>query len=295
MTDPPATLGPYGGIPVQTHGAPLYVEALGSGDPVLFIHGFGANSYTWKGWATRISTTHRVLLADMKGFGRAPKPDEPTYGPVDLAEGVVEFILRENLTQLVLVGHSLGGGVALLVALQLIEIGEVNRLRGLVLIAAASLPQKLPLFMKLGRIPIVGAIGIRILPARLLVALALRFIVFDPSTVTSEAVLAYSWALQTQSGRRAALRGLQSILPRDAELIAKRFPDITLPVLALWGRQDRVVPLWVGKELVRRLPMARLTILEDCGHMLPEEQCTEGLREVLRFLQEVEEGVEEAP
>ncbi|MDE0730912.1 MAG: alpha/beta hydrolase, partial [Longimicrobiales bacterium] len=60
-----------------------------------------------------------------------------------------------------------------------------------------------------------------------------------------------------------------------------RFEELDVPTLVLWGRQDRVVPLWVGERLADQLPDANLEVLENCGHM-PAEELPEESWEVLR-------------
>ena len=61
------------------------------------------------------------------------------------------------------------------------------------------------------------------------------------------------------------------IIPPDFAELTTRIPEIDLPTLLLWGRRDWVVPLDVAERLVTDLPSARLEIMENCGHVPPEE------------------------
>ena len=81
------------------------------------------------------------------------------------------------------------------------------------------------------------------------------------------------------------------IIPPDFEKLTRRFPEIDLPTLLLWGRHDWVVPLNVAERLLAALPKARLEVMEDCGHLPPEELPKESLEIVLKFLR----GEGEAP
>ena len=74
------------------------------------------------------------------------------------------------------------------------------------------------------------------------------------------------------------------ILPERIDEIAKRYPEIRLPTLLLWGLGERVVPLWVAQRLASDLPNARLSLLEKCGHIPPEERPAESLSVLLEFL-----------
>src|SRR5262249_14347275 len=95
----------------------LWVEEAGSGDPILLIHGLGANSYTWRYLAPALARTHHVLSVDLKGFGRSDKPIDAAYGVFDQARLLNALIARRKLTHLSIVGHSFGGGVALALTL----------------------------------------------------------------------------------------------------------------------------------------------------------------------------------
>ncbi len=73
-------------------------------------------------------------------------------------------------------------------------------------------------------------------------------------------------------------------MPDDLDALNARFPELDVPTLLLWGRHDRVVPLWVGERLASDLPRAELQIFERCGHMPPEELPEETLEAVKAFL-----------
>jgi len=87
------------------------------------------------------------------------------------------------------------------------------------------------------------------------------------------------------------------IIPPDLGKIMTRIPEINVPTLLLWGRQDRVVPMDVAERLLRALPKARLEVLEDCGHVPSEEFPKKSLDIVLKFLRSQGEGEddEESP
>ena len=68
--------------------------------------------------------------------------------------------------------------------------------------------------------------------------------------------------------------------------VAQRLPEVDVPTLLLWGSRDPVVPVRIGEELERTLPGARLEVLPQCGHMLPEEKPVEGLAIVRTFMGE---------
>jgi pimeloyl-ACP methyl ester carboxylesterase len=250
---------------------------------VVMLHGYGANSFTWRYWAPRLARRGRILLVDLKGFGRAPKPDDGVYSPSDLAALVTELIRELDLGRVTLVGHSLGGGVALLTALDLID-ERGSRLERLVLVASAAYPQRLPPFVHFARRPLLSSLLVRLVGARRTIRWALKAIVFDPASVTEEMVRAYGDPLATRDGLRAALDVGRAIVPTNLGELNARYPEIDVPTLLLWGDHDRVVPLSVAHRLAAELPRARLVVLERCGHTPPEERPDESLEAVSSFL-----------
>jgi pimeloyl-ACP methyl ester carboxylesterase len=114
----------------------------------------------------------------------------------------------------------------------------------------------------------------------------LRAIVYDGSAVQRQQAKAYAEPLESVECVRALCAAAESIVPPDLDRVVARYPEIDRPALLLWGRQDRVVPLWVGERLARELPRARLRVLERCGHLPPEEHPDASWAVVERFLED---------
>jgi pimeloyl-ACP methyl ester carboxylesterase len=256
-------------------GLPLHVETSGLDagpgvDTFLLIHGYGASTFTWRYWAPRLAERGQVVMLDMKGFGRAPKPDDGRYGPEHQAELVLRLIAERDLRDLTLVGHSLGGGVALLTAFGLLD-RDAERLRRLVVVAGAAYDQKLPPFVKLSDHPRLSSLLFRALGPKLVVRVVLQSIVYDRATVDADQVRGYAGPLASADAVRALIASARQIFPEGLERMTARYPELTVPSLIIWGRHDRVVPLWVGERLARDLPNARLHVLDRCGHLPAEE------------------------
>lgn len=276
--------------PVESGGyaLPLHVEEYGEGPrQIMMIHGFGANSYTWLNWIGGLAKEHHVWSVELKGHGAAPAPPDDLYSIHDHADLVRQLIVQKNLRRLTLVGHSMGGGVALLVALLLLE---EERLERLVLVSSAAYPQRMPPFIALSAHGPLSEFGFRLIPKRMLIRAILRSIVYDKQGVTEAQVVGYAEPLYSAPHRAAVIKTATRMVPPDFGKITKRFSDIELPTLLLWGRQDRVVPLDVGEKLLAALPNAQLEILEECGHMPPEEWPKESLAVVQKFLSSEEGG-----
>lgn len=258
----------------------LHVIEQGEGPPLLLVHGFGTNAFTWAKIRVMLSLRNTVFAVDLKGFGDSPKPNDRAYGLRDHAEAVLQLIERRKLDDLAIVGHSWGGAVALLVALEL-EQRTSTRLRSLVLIGTMCEPRHLPRFLTLLRLPLVNGLIVRVVPPIWLARFALLFSYRDPRKIEDAFVDAYAAPLRTRAGRRALLASAGKMRAADFESLMRRCGDIRVPVLLLWGSEDRIVPLSVGERLEAAIPNARLIVLERCGHV-PQEEAAEATLGVLR-------------
>ena len=125
----------------------------GQGFPLIFIHGFGASNYCWRKNLYFLSKHYRVLAPDLPGFGYSGKPMDADYSVQAYADFIIQFMDKLDIRKAVLVGHSLGGGIAILAALK-----YPNRVHGLVLIDAEAYPIKEPFMVSVSRLPIVKSL-----------------------------------------------------------------------------------------------------------------------------------------
>ncbi len=264
-------VGPYARLGPPEAPVKLFYEEEGKGPPVLLIHGFGTSTYTWRHIAPALALTHRVIAVDLKGFGQSDKPFDARYSVFDQAELLAQLIEDEDLRDLTIVGHSFGGGIALLLALE-----NDNRLNGrikkLVLLDTIAYPQHIPVFFRLLDVPLFSHLGVRMVPPIVQTRVALRIAYFDDSKIDPEEVETYAAPLKTAAGKHAIIYSARQIVPDDLAEIAERYGSIALPTLILWCDHDRIVPFEIGLKLRRTLPNSSLRLVRDCGHMPQEEQ-----------------------
>lgn len=272
-----ARLGPPD-APVQ-----LFYEEDGEGAPVLLLHGFGASTFTWRRIAPELAKNHRVIAVDLKGFGQSDKPFDSRYSVFDQAELLTELIANRDLRNLTIVGHSFGGGVALVLALSTDPRLE-GRISKLVLLDTIAYPQHIPVFFRMLDMPVFSHLGVRMVPPAVQTRVALQIAYLDNSKIEDEEVETYAAPLRTAAGKHAIIHSARQIMPEGLEEISERYRTITLPTLILWCDHDRIVPLDVGLKLRRTLPNAELRIVEGCGHMPQEEQPEKTLSLIESFL-----------
>jgi len=266
-----ATDGPYARLGPVDAPVKLYYEDAGHGSPVLLIHGFGASTYTWRHIAPELALNHRVIAVDLKGFGQSDKPFDSRYSVFDQADLLAQLIEEKDLHHLTLVGHSFGGGVALMLALEAKERLK-GRIAKLVLLDSIAYPQQIPVFFRLLDVPLVSQLGVRMVPPTVQTRVALRIAYLDDSKIDPEEVETYAAPLKTAAGKHAMIHSARQIMPDGIVELSERYKTIQLPTLILWCDHDRIVPFEVGLRLRRTLPNSTLRLVEGCGHMPQEEQ-----------------------
>ncbi|HEC12800.1 MAG TPA: alpha/beta hydrolase [Acidiferrobacteraceae bacterium] len=268
-------------------GPDLYYETQGQGSPVLFVHAFANNLSTWADVRGPLSRDHKLWMLDLKGFGRSPKPDDGHYSIYDHAAQVIRFIRRHDLSQLTLVGHSMGGGVVLAVSLYLIE-HEPDRIVRLVLIDSAAYPQSLPIFLKLLQLPLLPDLLGPVLSKKWLVRMLLQRLYYNDALIRDADVDTLAMAFAQPGASRALIQTGRQIRPKDHREISRRYTDITLPTVILWGREDIIVPIAMGERLHRAIKGSEFIILKGCGHM-PQGECPQRTAAIIeKFLQQHE-------
>jgi pimeloyl-ACP methyl ester carboxylesterase len=261
----------------------LAVNDTGQGQPVILIHGLGTNSYTWHHIAPELAKTHRVVTIDLKGFGASEKPLEGSYTVRAQADLVQEVIEAKGLRDVTLIGHSYGGGISLLLALDDTKAAD-KRISRLVLLDSIAYPQETPLFFDLLQVPVIGDLSMSMIPADVQIEQALRLAYEEHTAITPEAIARYSAPLATTGGKHALVETIRNIVPEDIEIIARQYPDITVPTLIVWCNRDRVVPIELGQRLAANMPNAGLRIVRGCGHAPQEEKPAETLEVIKAHL-----------
>ena len=260
----------------------LNKEVYGAGDPILCLHGMGGSTFSWRHLIAPFSRNNKLILVDFKGCGKSPKPHDAHYSIHDHADSIYQIIVEENLTNLTLVGNSLGGAVALILAIKLCE-QEPQRLSKLILIDSGGDKKFLPSHLKLIRCFLGGPI-IHLMPSKFATRMVLRFCYYDKSKVTREQVEAYAEPLASAGGRHALLQTARQCIPADADELVAKVKTISVPTLIVWGREDVVIPLEAGERLHQAIPNSTLAVIEQCGHIPQEEKPEATIALISKFL-----------
>ena len=176
-----------------------------------------------------------------------------------------DFIDAMGLKQASLVGHSLGGGVALEFTFAYPQM--VDRL---VLVSSGGLGREMGIGLRLASLPLLGELFTR--PSLEGSRSFAASIIYDRTLITDEDVR-YDFELSAQPGAQQAflkaLRSLGNIFGQKRSFyspILQKLPAVAMPTLVLWGREDRIVPV-AHSDAARKIPNARVLIFEHCGHI----------------------------
>ena len=257
----------------------LFYREAGQGTPLVMLHGFGADSYSFSRLIPKLAKKYHIYALDLKGFGKSPKPPDRHYSVYDQAVLVERFLKRHHLHRVILLGHSYGGGVALSLALM-----DPGRIKQLVLIDSASYAQQLPKLIRWLRIPILGKLLFYLVPASVEVRASYRYAFYDPDKIPEDIVREYAANLYLPNARSAYLQAVETMVPEDIGKIAKQYRTIHIPTLIIWGENDIVIRKEKAFRLHRDLPDSRLFIIPRCGHIPHEEKPEEVLKILEKFM-----------
>ena len=242
--------------------------------PVLFVHGLGSAGYLeWRFNLPAIARRHQVFALDLPGFGRSEQPPDG-YG-IPLFADVVEEYIRARGIRPVLVGTSMGGRVALEVALR-----SPDAVRKLVLVNALGVVRpNVQLFYPLVLVPGVGETVLTLMrealhrvPPAAIQRYARRFLQSpdDVERMMDEAFLAGMREMYATDGYARAyastVRALADPQARGSRDLMARLAETSLPVLLIWGEADRLLPVTRARAAARSLPGARLEVIAGAGH-----------------------------
>jgi pimeloyl-ACP methyl ester carboxylesterase len=248
--------------------------------PLVLLHGYMLSHHSFQPILSALAAEHEVIALDLPGFGESDRPPPSRYG-YDLGAfaGSVDETLRAlGVERAAVMGHSMGGGVALTLAAR-----RPERVERLVLMAAAVYPLPLPVESRLFFTPMVGAFLWKNGASRADMRRVMRRDdVRDPQVITEEYV-DYYWARFNRAGAREASLATLSSLSRLSNNTADP-GRVRAPTLLVWGDEDKRVPLSHGKRLSRAIVGAELRVVPACGHLPHLERTDELLRQVVPFL-----------
>src|SRR2546421_11119981 len=276
---------------ITLHGHSVSYRRAGWGPVVVLIHGITGSSLTWEEVIEPLAEHYTVVAPDLLGHGESAKP-RGDYSLGAYASGVRDLLQAIGHDRATVVGHSLGGGVAMQFAYQfpercerlvLVSSGGLGR-EVHMLLRAAALPGSefvLPLLASQGLIGRLDAVG------AFLGRLGLR----------AGADLDEMWrgfsSLQAPGGRAAFIHTLRTILDPGGQRVSatdRLYLAAEMPSLILWGERDPIIPVRHGVRASETMPGSHFVTFPDAGHFPHRQDPRRFVRELTEFVESTEPG-----
>jgi 4,5:9,10-diseco-3-hydroxy-5,9,17-trioxoandrosta-1(10),2-diene-4-oate hydrolase len=258
-------------------GLHLHYHDIGSGEPVVFIHGSGpgasGHSNFKRNYPAFAAAGHRVIVPDLPGYGASDKP-ETAYTLDFFVDALLGLLDALDIQRCALVGNSLGGAIAMAIALR-----QPQRVTRLVLMAPGGLMDKALYYQQMEgiqRMAAAFASGELREAAGMKRLLALQL--FDPALIDDDTV-----------AERVAVVAEQPscvLSTMDVPNMAARLGELSCPILVFWGMNDRFCPVSGAQTLMQACRQIRCVLLSECGHWVMVEHRALFDRECLAFLAE---------
>ena len=240
-----------------------YVEA-GGGPVVLLLHGLADSLLSWYCNIDALADAgFRVIAPDLPGSGDSDKPDHLEYDPNSAAEFIYDFCQELGIAKLSLVGNSAGGLISGLFALEHPEMVE-----NMALVAPGGFGRRISWLLRAISIPVLGDLLYRPWLNR---KIGITKHLFHRPAAVLEKLLPEMNRLKALPGARAAvLRSIRANIDlrgvRQGAYILERLKNSTVPLLTVWGAEDRVIPIEYSEDVQRELPDSTVRVIQQCGH-----------------------------
>jgi pimeloyl-ACP methyl ester carboxylesterase len=266
---------------VELHGHRAVYRVAGSGPTVVLIHGMINSSRHWEEVAERLAGSYRVVAPDLIGHGDSATP-RGDYSLGAHAAGIRDLLTTIGVERATIVGHSLGGGVAMQFFYQFPQ-----RTERLVLISSGGLGREVSPMLRGAALPVASPLLRLAAQPRLVEAIAgAAAWMRDRGDARGAYLTAIARALrplQEPGARRAFLQTLRSVIDVHGQHISARDRLYLLGEMAtliVWGERDRTIPLRHGREAEAAIPRCRFETLPRAAHF-PHLEDPEGLASIL--------------
>lgn len=261
---------------VLARGVRLRVAEDGTGAPVLYLHGLYLDHSTWRPLIRALGPDFHHVMPDLPGFGDSEKPPASrfAYDIGAFTDAIVDLYAGLALRRSIVVGHGLGGAVAIALAARHPELTSK-----LVLLDAAWHQPEPSWPTRVAAVPLLGGIVVKQLLGRVAFRTFFRRSLLAPNADLETARIDHYYDLfNTPAARGSALATLRRTA--DTRAISALTPRVETPTLVVWGRHDRICPAAFGQRLSREIRGARLELV-DAGHC-PQEERPEQVGAVIR-------------
>jgi pimeloyl-ACP methyl ester carboxylesterase len=277
---------------IELHGRRVIYRIAGSGPPIVLIHGMLNSSSHWQSVALNLARDYTVIAPDLIGHGdsAAPRGD---YSLGAHAASIRDLLAAVGIERATIVGHSLGGGVAMQFFYQFPQ-----RVERLVLISSGGLGHEVSPVLRTAALPGMSLLLSLTIHPRLLTGLSawgqrLRER-GNASGVYLQAMARALSPLENAEARGAFLHTLRAVIDVHGQRVSatdRLYLLESMPTMIVWGERDNTIPLAHGREAHEAIPHSRFRTLGKAAHF-PHLEDPDGLSDALRqFIDDTSPGV----
>jgi pimeloyl-ACP methyl ester carboxylesterase len=261
----PDNQAPYHSSYTTINNVNLYTQQIGSGKPLVCLHGFPYHSGAFDALVPYLQDQFTLIMIDLPGLGYSDKRKLRHYSPEALALFVKLFLDQEGLTKVSVLGHDLGGGVALTLAAEYPHMVD----KVILLAPDSSLGRGVDSLNPVWNFPAIREIWASLVLNRIFIREYLRRSWHAGDERWRELVEQFTQPLATQNGRFGFLGALHEARTFDYRPFMDHY---STPTLILWGEQDRINFSALGLTLTNQINPAQIKLLPECGHLPHQEQ-----------------------
>ena len=270
----------------------VHYRKAGQGPPLLLIHGLMTSSYSWRYLLSPLAQHYTVFIPDLPGAGRSEKVEGYSYGPENLAAWIGEFQSALNIQGCPVIGNSLGGYLAMHLAIR--NPKSMSRLINIHSPAFATFKMKLLHFVL--RPKIVRELLAKFVRKRSTKWAHRNVHYYDESIKSLEEAKEYGRPLSEGPGVQSFIAYLQQTLApssfrrftQSLEQAKQNQEDFPVPMLLIYARTDPMVPPSIGRRLYELIPSAKLMWLDNSSHFAHIDSTNELMEPIMNFLSEGE-------
>jgi pimeloyl-ACP methyl ester carboxylesterase len=230
----------------------------GEGDPLVVVHGGGDGADSWLHNAEDLSNHYRVYVPELPGFGKTPPRGDGFHMP-ELTAFVRDFAEHLELDHFHLLGHSIGGGIALQYAFKFPQ-----KVKGLVLVSSFGLGKEIAFWVRFLSQPVFcHSIGRMILGMQKAIKWLVR-LVYAPFTFVNP-ITRYKMDI----GMKVTSLNGQTNVDKH------RLGELTMPTVLIWGERDLIVPVSQAYAAAELIPDCQLHVFDNCGHSVYKQRVHE--------------------
>jgi pimeloyl-ACP methyl ester carboxylesterase len=273
---------------ITLHGRSWTYAQAGSGPVLLLIHGMAGNFENWRAVIEPLARHHTVVAPDLPGHGGSA-PGAGDYSIGALAAGLRDLLVALGHERATLVGHSLGGGIAMQFSYQFPELTE-----RLVLVSSGGLGPEVSSLLRAAALPganlFIAATAARASTVGAALARGLAVIGLRPNNDIAEVARGYA-SLADPDRRAAFLATVRSVIGTGGQRVHagdRLYLAEGMPVLIIWGERDPMIPLHHGENAHEAIPGSRLEVFNGVGHLPQLEAPGRFLAVLERFIAENE-------